>query len=133
MYKEIRAALVTQLISYTGLPPVAYENSAFTPNGAQYIKENTLWGANLNLTLTGSHEQQIGIYQLTIFTPINTGTLDDLDLTSGLKSHFKVGTRLTYQGYTIQITRVETAPLGMDSPYSFRPLSIYFKYLAKVL
>lgn len=133
MFKDIRAALVSHLMTYTPLPNIAYENASYEPDGSQYVMENTLWGDAVNLTLNASHEQQTGIYQLSIFSPINTGTLDDLELTGGLKSHFKAGTRLTYNGVRIEIYRVQSGPMSIDGSYMMRPLSIYFKYLGKVV
>ncbi len=127
--KAISTALSTHLKTMTGLPPVAWENAAFTPtNGTLYLRENTLFAGDIPIGLGfGDTVQKVGIYQVTVCSPLNAGKFAALDMADKVATHFARGTKLTKDSTIVIIGVTSIAPAMIDGNWFIVPVSINYQ------
>lgn len=127
-YTDIRAALTAQLNTMTGVPAVAWENSPYTPVvGIPYLKPTILWAESFQaeLGVSGANNES-GIYQITVNYPLNQGMAPINSMVGKLRSWFKRGTILTYNGLYVTIRKVSLGPLNTGDAWISQPVSISF-------
>jgi hypothetical protein len=93
----ISAALDGHLSTMVGLPPVAWENVAYTPvDGTLYIRPTLLAGNTSGATLspTGT-DQHVGIYQIDVFGDVDVGKNEAVVMADLIADHFKPVTEMT--------------------------------------
>ncbi len=75
--------------------PVAWENTSFTPPGdGVYLEADFLPAENEDFTIQGSVTLKRGIYQVTVVTPIGSGTQKAEKLASGIVDAFANNVRI---------------------------------------
>jgi hypothetical protein len=105
---DIRAGLNARLSGLTLTPahPIAWENKSFPP------PTSNRWLAAFLIPATVQHRtlsdagfvEHRGIYQISVFGPLEAGAAPQEEIAGAIKSHFKRGTRI-YQGAArIEIT-----------------------------
>jgi len=128
LYTDIRAALVTQLSTMTGVPAVAWENSTYSPVvGTPYLIPSVLWaeGSQAELGVNGRNWER-GIYQITAVYPANAGVGLINAMAGKIRERFKRGTELVYNGVTVKIRKVYLGPQTIEAAGIQQPVSIAF-------
>ncbi len=111
-------------------PPlrVAYRNVKFTPKvGETYLISDNLPAVTDSLTLGGDHTVYIGLYQITIVTPLNVGTKVATDIAESLSQTFKLNKQYGSGGLVVQIIKPLYIPEG-DVEQTVHTLPTHFKY-----
>lgn len=117
VYNDIRAALTARLMAMTDLPDVAWENTAYTPTvGVPYLVPSIMWGESFQAEYgTSGLNREVGIYQIRCVYPDGEGEGPLLNMIGRIKTHFKRGTTLTYNGLTVTVRKCYPGPDGIIS------------------
>jgi hypothetical protein len=92
MNQTIYRALRARLNSLPNRPPIAYENEDYTPRqGVLWIRESFLPADIDPFTLVGS-QQYNGVYQVTVFAPLERGSAEAQKQAEAVVAHFARGT-----------------------------------------
>ena len=126
---SIRAAFVTKLQTFTGLPSVAWENVPFTPTaGVTYIAPFLLPGEPFQAEIgTAGINRHSGVYQISIFAPAGGGMAAINTLAGSLCDHFKRGTALSYGGVTVTVQKAYQSPMQQETDRVHIPITIQFR------
>lgn len=134
--KLVRRAIETELATWAageGIP-VAWENTQFEPEvGQTFLRAFLLPAPTESETLEGEHRAYIGVYQISIYVPINEGAgvaetiLDGLDLLFPNNERFTVGPSFQVQ----VISPVRAGPAIQSGDWYLVPAS--FEYRADVV
>jgi hypothetical protein len=119
----IRAAFETRLATWAAAQvpaiPIAYENVTFTPPSGRYLRSFLLPADTQSLTLDGLHREYIGIYQVSIALPINTGAGAGQMLSAALDTLFPVAAPMTQGGLNVWVTSPMSAGPAIQEPDRF--------------
>lgn len=100
----IRAALETALAAMTPIVTVAYENAVFTPvPGVPFCKAYLLTGTPQNPTFGGGFYREVGMFQVTLFYPIQNGTAAAALRAEMIQQKFFRGSSFSNAGVTVRI------------------------------
>ena len=127
---SIRAAFVTKLQAFTGLPAVAWENVPYTPTtGTPYLKPVLLPAEPFQAELgTAGANRHSGIYQISIMYPSSIVGVAALNtLAANLCDHFKRGTVLTYSGVTVTIQKAYMSAVMQETDWQMVPITIQYR------
>lgn len=132
----IQSALLNRLGAMVLTPavPVALPNVPFTPpvpgQNAAWLRGTILPADSIALSVDyGSENQHFGIFQVDIFYGIGSGALAPGRIADAVLAWFRRGTRLTKDGFTVEVTRVPwVGQLIDDDPWVMIPVSV--PYLA---
>lgn len=112
---------------------VAFENAAFTPIADEtYLKASLLPARTDSEDLAGEHRAYRGVFQVSVYAPINKGPGAAESVADELAALFVLNARLTAGAITVQqITPASVAPaLQFDSNYV---VPVSFEYRADTL
>ena len=129
VFRDIDAALVAQLNSMAGKPPIAWENSAYEPVlGTLYIRAYNLFGDTTQATLGDAGEDMtIGIFQLDIFAEAGKGKKAAMDMADTVADQFKRGTDLTYNGVTVTVRTVQRRTANITGGWYQLPVEVVYR------
>lgn len=130
-FVDIRAALTTRLQSLSGLPPVAWENVPFErTNGVAYIQPFVLLSepSQAEIGAAGAN-RHVGIYQVSVFSPVGGGIGNALQLVDAICAHFKRGTVMPSNGIAVTATKAWFSPVITEPDWLHIPVSIRFNAL----
>lgn len=100
----IRSALEVALAGMTPALSIAYENAAFTPvAGVPFCKAYMLTGTPQNPTFGGGFYREVGIFQVTLFYPIQNGTAPAAARAEMIQQKFFRGSSFSNAGVTVRI------------------------------
>lgn len=103
---DIQNALDTQLATITTLPPLQTENTRFLANTnvTAFTRATLLPAQSAVISLgVGAQRQLSGIYQVDVFVPSDSGTVQARLIADQIVSTFAVGTRLISGDTTVII------------------------------
>ncbi|WP_455826620.1 phage tail terminator-like protein [Pseudomonas graminis] len=111
---------------------VVFENVQYDPaDGETYLRAFMLPGDTASSTLAGDHRAFIGVYQVSIVAPANTGKTKTSPLVVELTSLFPLYTRDTKAGITVvTMSPVDPGP-GIPDPPTFT-VPVSFEYRADI-
>ena len=99
---SIRAALETKLNTITPALSTAWENVPFTPvAGTPYQRVYLMTATPANPTMGDGYYREQGIFQVSLFYPLQTGTLTAATRANLIQTTFKRGTSMTAGGITV--------------------------------
>lgn len=125
---KIRAAFVTRLQLFPSLPPVAWENVAFTPGSVPYLSPFLLPAEPFQSEIgTAGANRHTGIFQISIFAPQGQGMGVAGTLRDNLVDHFKRGTTLTYSGVTVTVEKAYPGPMLTEVGWVHIPITIRYR------
>lgn len=124
----IRAALETALNAITPALPTAFENAPFTPiDGQAYQAVNLLSAEPSNPTLGDNFHRELGILQITLLYPPQTGPAAAMARAELIRATFYRGASFTSGGVTVIISGTpEIAPASVDGNRYAVPCKIRF-------
>lgn len=133
---DIGAALDTHMGTMTSVPPIAWENKEFNPTGKTlYIRPTHLPGETVPETLgeANGRDLNVGIYQVDIFAEAGKGKKDAINMADTIATRFKHGTKLTYNGVTVQIKHVNINPAtnSKNGWYQLFVEIVYYSFTAR--
>lgn len=129
---NIRAAFVTRLQAFPALPPVAWENIAYTPvTGTTYLRPYLLPAEPFQAEIgSNGQNRHTGIYQINIFAPAGCGTATVNTLRDALINHFKRGTVLTYSGISVTCEKAFAGPMPTETDWVRIPITVRYRAYA---
>jgi len=129
-FLDISAALDANLntLALANNIPVAWENSSYTPvTGRAYLRATLLPADTDGLGLAdNSTDEHLGIYQVDVFAPIDTGKGQAVMLADSIADQFKRGTELIYNGVKVRIKTVSRSTGSRDGSWFIVP--VYIQY-----
>lgn len=125
---SIRAAFVTRLLLFPSLPPVAWENVAYTPTiGTTYIAPYLLPGEPIQVEIgTAGANRYTGVFQISIFAPTGSGIAAINTLAGALCDYFKRGTTVSYGGLIVSCQKAYSAPVLQETDWQHLPITIRY-------
>lgn len=126
IYKDIRAALESQLSSITDVPSIAYENVPFSPTtGTSYI-EVKLLPTTRRPAVRGSNPQQRydGVFLINCYVAEGSGPAAADTLANNVMDAFEATTTLTHNSKTTYLDYAERQQGIVDSPWYLVPVEI---------
>lgn len=111
---------------------VVFENVKYDPADAEtYLRAFLLPGDTASSTLAGDHRAFIGVYQVSIVAPANTGKAKTNPLVAELSTLFPLYARDTKAGVTVvTMSPVDPGP-GIPDPPTFT-VPVSFEYRADI-
>lgn len=106
---EIDQALISEFIDGDFGLDIAHENLSYSPSDEAYVELIILQNDRTALTLSHSDETD-GVFRAILRYPANTGAIAAKTKAGEITSHFKIGTRLTYNGVSLTITGSQRQP-----------------------
>lgn len=108
---------------------VVFENIQYDPaDGETYLRAFMLPGDTASSTLAGDHRAFIGVYQVSIVAPANTGKTKTNPLVAELTKLFPLYVRDTKAGLTVvTMSPVDSGPGITDPPTYTVPVSFEYR------
>ncbi|WP_443693991.1 phage tail terminator-like protein [Pseudomonas sp.] len=111
---------------------VVFENVQYDPaDGETYLRAFMLPGDTASTTLAGDHRAFIGVYQVSIVAPANTGKSKTNPLVAELTALFPLYARDTKAGVTVVTMSPVDPGLGIPEPPTFT-VPVSFEYRADI-
>ena len=130
MSSSVRSALVQSFVDLAAANswdyPIIAENHPQEPNhsgiwfGLTYIPDIP----DVATLGDGGEDEVRGIFQIDIFTPINTGEKEPQDLIDVMRSYFTAGRRFSYNQQEVVITQCGRTDGFISNNYFRIPLSV---------
>ena len=128
-HRKISAALSSRLNTLTDAPPIAFENVPFTPaDGTTWLRESYLPAnsATVGLEPTGSTDFT-GVYQVSIYTPLDDYKLESHQLIDSITAHFARGTMLVFEGQAVVVEQVNVSQGLASGSWWLMPVSVNWR------
>ncbi len=128
LYTNVKIALDTRL-SQCGIDvPIIYDGVNFKPTKNQpYMLSTIIHAPAVSISLQ-TDQTNIGIYQVSVFSPSGGGSRELLDMMSDLYTHFKDEVTLQYSNTTVYLRQISLSPLVVDGIWVTANLSVSFNY-----
>lgn len=108
-----RGALQAKLATITPELATSYDNIEYKPvNGVPYQKAHFMPATPENPTMGDDYHRIIGIFQVSLFYPINKGTADSGARAELIKTTFKRGTSMTNGSVTVIVNKTPAISPG---------------------
>jgi hypothetical protein len=132
MLIDASTALTTKLSTLASAPPIAYEDTEYTPTvGELYLIEKLKPVLAMPMFMTGAYAEQIGIYTINIMYPRGNTRFPALNIAENLRQHFMPNTTITENGTDVNLQRVEVKPSYQhDSNWNVRPVDVHYRFYA---
>lgn len=129
----IRKAFEVKLATMSPALSTAYENVDFTPvAGTPYQRANLLPATPENPTLGDSHYLEIGLFQVTLCYPANTGSNTANSRAEAVRAFFPRGLSLTHSGVTLTVTRTPSVSPAFKDDDGRYCLAVSIQYHAHI-
>jgi len=128
-HRKISAALSSRLNTLTDAPPIAFENAGYTPiEGTTWLRESYLPATSTTVGIGPSDSTDfVGVYQISIYTPLDDYKLEAHQLIDSITSHFERGTVLTFDGQSVVIEQVNAAQGLASGGWFLMPVSVNWR------
>ena len=128
-HRKISAALSSRLNSLADAPPIAFENAKYTPvEGTTWLRESYLPAASSTIGMEpGGSTDFIGVYQISIYTPLDDYKLEAYQLIDSITSHFERGTVLVFEGQAVVVEQVDVAQGLASGGWWLMPVSVNWR------
>ena len=127
-YHTIHKALTQSLVDLSLSVTIAYENRDFDPSDpvvAQFI-DVTLLPASVDVISKDTLDEELGIYQLSIYTKSGTDTKTAYQLADTLEAFYRHGVTLTSGSQKVFIDRMHRGPGRNDNGWYIIDCSINY-------
>lgn len=128
-HTKISNALSEHLQALPSAPPIAYENSGYSPTeGTAYIAEHYLPAETSPVGLADSDSNDFtGVYQIDVRTSLDDYKKEGNDIADAVLSHFKRGTVMTFDGQSVVVQSASRAQGRPSGSWWFIPVSINWR------
>ncbi len=126
---NISVAFENKLNALSPAVATAYENVNYAPvTGTPYQKVNLLPAQPENDTLGSDYYREVGLFQIGLYYPMNTGRGAAQARAQALKNHFKRGTVMTANGQTVRVIRTpQVSPSQIIGDRYFIAVSVFYR------
>jgi len=126
------AARLAALV-FTPALPIAWPNVAFTPPASgKYLRANHLPNTTSQISLgTSGQNRHIGLYQIDVLWPLNSGDTAPKEIAGAIAAHFKRGTEFTRETVLIRIPSPPSIAPALVGSASYQ-IPVTVSYLADV-
>jgi len=129
-FLDISAALDSTLNTYASANsvPVAWENSGYAPiTGTKFLRPTLLAGGTDSVGLGNtSSDDHLGIYQVDVIAPLNTGKGEAVTTADAVAGAFPKGI-ITYNGVKVRIRSVSRGSGSRDGAWFIVPVEISYQ------
>jgi len=128
-HRKISAALSSRLGSLPAAPPIAYENAKYTPvEGTTWLRESYLPATSSTVGMEpGGSTDFIGVYQVSIYAPLDDYKFESHQLIDSITAHFARGTGLEFDGQAVIIEQVNVAQGLASGGWWLMPVSVNWR------
>jgi len=128
-HRKISAALSSRLNTLTDAPPIAFENVPFTPvDGTTWLRESYLPANSATVGLEpGGSTDFTGVYQVSIYTPLDDYKLESHQLIDSITAHFARGTMLVFEGQAVVVEQVNVSQGLASGGWWLMPVSVNWR------
>ena len=128
-HRKISAALSTRLNSMPSAPPIAFENAKYTPvEGTTWLRESYLPAASSTIGMEpGGSTDFTGVYQVSIYTPLDDYKLESHQLIDSITAHFARGTMLVFEGQAVVVEQVNVSQGLASGSWWLMPVSVNWR------
>ena len=128
-HRKISAALSTRLGALASAPPIAYENAGYTPiEGTTWLRESYLPATSTTVGIGPSDSTDfIGVYQISIYAPLDDYKLEAHQLIDSITAHFVRGTVLTFEAQKVVIEQVDVSQGLASGGWFLMPVSVNWR------
>ena len=133
---NVRSALVQRLVDLDLVPPIAYENVGFDlPSSRSWLRFSFSPVSTGPVTLGGGGDDEVvGLAQIDVFTPTNTGTQEAYSIAETVKNTFVVGNIFTYGSTNVRIRSAHINVVGtIENQYQVTVTVNWSAYLIRPL
>lgn len=128
-FLDISAALDGHLNTMTSKPPIAWDNTEYTPVvGTLYARPTNIPGDTLQSSL-GDNGQDMtdGIYQIDVFSELGKGKNEAIVMADLIANRFKRGTDIVYNARTVTIRSVSRQAANTSGGWYQIPVIIVYR------
>ena len=128
-HRKISAALSSRLNTLTDAPPIAFENVPFTPvDGTTWLRESYLPANSATVGLEpGGSTDFVGVYQISIYTPLDDSKFGAYELVDAITAHFARGTMLVFEGQAVVVEQVNVSQGLASGGWWLMPVSVNWR------
>ena len=128
-HRKISAALSTRLNSLPSAPPIAFENAKYTPvEGETWLRESYLPATSSTIGMEpGGSTDFTGVYQVSIYTPLDDYKLESHQLIDSITAHFARGTMLVFEGQAVVVEQVNVSQGMASGSWWLMPVSVNWR------
>ena len=128
-HRKISAALSTRLNSLPSAPPIAFENAKYTPvEGETWLRESYLPATSSTIGMEpGGSTDFTGVYQVSIYTPLDDYKLESHQLIDSITAHFARGTMLVFEGQAVVVEQVNVSQGLASGSWWLMPVSVNWR------
>ena len=128
-HRKISAALSSRLNSMPSAPPIAFENAKYTPvEGVTWLRESYLPANSATVGLEpGGSTDFIGVYQVSIYAPLDDYKFESHQLIDSITAHFTRGTMLVFEGQSVVVEQVNVAQGLASGGWWLMPVSVNWR------
>ena len=128
-HRKISAALSSRLNTLTDAPPIAFENVPFTPvEGTTWLRESYLPATSSTVGMEpGGSTDFIGVYQVSIYAPLDDYKFESHQLIDSITAHFTRGTMLVFEGQSVVVEQVNVAQGLASGGWWLMPVSVNWR------
>jgi hypothetical protein len=128
-HRKISAALSSRLNTLTDAPPIAFENVPFTPvEGTTWLRESYLPATSSTVGMEpGGSTDFIGVYQVSIYAPLDDYKFESHQLIDSITAHFARGTMLVFEGQSVVVEQVNVAQGLASGGWWLMPVSVNWR------
>ena len=128
-HRKISAALSSRLNTLTDAPPIAFENVPFTPvEGTTWLRESYLPATSSTVGMEpGGSTDFIGVYQVSIYAPLDDYKFESHQLIVWFTAHFTRGTMLVFEGQSVVVEQVNVAQGLASGGWWLMPVSVNWR------
>jgi len=95
-HDDVESAIISKLVTLTGLPHIVYPNVAYTPvEGTPYGRFTNIPGKTGSYSIGTNDPRYDGIAQIDLFYPVGVGRSAAMTMANNVATHFTAGTALT--------------------------------------
>jgi hypothetical protein len=125
--QNISGALDGHLNTLADLPPVAWQNSDYSPTqGTTFLSVDLLTANTDNITV-GYAEEHVGVYQIMVVAPAGEYKAPAQLLADTVANHFLANRQLTFGGLTVKITTASFNAGFVDGAWYQIPVTINYR------
>ena len=126
---KIVKALSSRLNTLTDAPPIAFENVPFTPvDSVTWLRESYLPANSATVGLEpGGSTDFVGVYQISIYVPLDDYKFGAHDLVDKITAHFARGTMLVFEGQSVVVEQVNVAQGLASGGWWLMPVSVNWR------
>lgn len=128
----IETALNTWAVARTPALPVAWENAPFSAPATTYLRAFLMPADTSGFDLAGAGRSYMGVYQVNVVAPINTGPGAAEGIAGEIAALFPLNTLLTAGSLTLQVVSPVSVAQGMTDGERYT-VPAWFRYRANTI